>query len=75
MMTTRRPILLLCLVAALATFDTLASADLQLPKCSKLLVRKEWRKLRRSEKAEWVGAVKVRPRLFLSINIHGAYYF
>lgn len=33
----------------------------QAQKCSKLLTRKEWRTLTRSEKAEWVGAVKVRP--------------
>lgn len=33
----------------------------QPPKCNKLLTRKEWRTLTRSEKAEWVGAIKVRP--------------
>jgi tyrosinase len=32
----------------------------QIPKCSQLLMRKEWRTFTRSEKAEWVGAVKVR---------------
>lgn len=32
-------------------------------KCGKLLIRKEWRTLTNSEKAEWVGAVKVRPVL------------
>ena len=32
----------------------------QVEKCSKLLIRKEWRTLKQSQKAEWVGAVKVR---------------
>jgi tyrosinase len=35
--------------------------ETQVPKCSKLLARKEWRTLTHSEKAEWVGAVNVRP--------------
>jgi tyrosinase len=30
-------------------------------KYSKLLTRKEWRTLTHIEKAEWVGAIKVRP--------------
>jgi tyrosinase len=30
-------------------------------KYSKQLTRKEWRTLTHSEKAEWVGAIKVRP--------------
>lgn len=41
----------------------------ELPKCKKLLIRKEWRSWTRREKMEWVGAVKVRcvryPILFL----------
>lgn len=41
----------------------------ELPKCKKLLIRKEWRTWTRREKMEWVGAVKVRcvryPILFL----------
>ncbi|KAG9258584.1 uncharacterized protein F5Z01DRAFT_203092 [Emericellopsis atlantica] len=32
--------------------------EAQLPKCKKLLTRKEWRTLTQSEKAEWVKAVK-----------------
>lgn len=32
----------------------------ELPKCKKLLIRKEWRTWTRREKMEWVGAVKVR---------------
>lgn len=32
----------------------------ELPKCKKLLIRKEWRSWTRREKMEWVGAVKVR---------------
>lgn len=32
----------------------------ELPKCKKLLIRKEWRSWTRREKKEWVGAVKVR---------------
>lgn len=41
----------------------------ELPKCKKLLIRKEWRTWTRREKMKWVGAVKVRcvryPILFL----------
>ena len=63
-----RPFLLLCLLAILASAH-LSHADerhepepqLQQKKCSKLLTRKEWRTLTSGEKAEWVGAVKVRP--------------
>jgi hypothetical protein len=58
--------LLLCVLAILAV---LPSAHLSYAqewnegqqKCSKLLTRKEWRTLTNSEKASWVGAVKVRP--------------
>jgi tyrosinase len=40
--------------------------DDQPQRCSRLLERKEWRTLTRNEKAEWVGAVKVRfPPLIL----------
>lgn len=62
-----RSILFLCILAVLAV---LPSAHLsyahewnegQSKKCSKLLTRKEWRTLTNSEKADWVGAVKVRP--------------
>lgn len=42
----------------------------QLPKCSKLVTRKEWRVLTSGEKADWVEAVKVRgcsfPITFIS---------
>ena len=59
---------LLCGLAALTSAHLLYAheryeprSQLQPQKCSKLLTRKEWRTLTNSEKAEWVGAVKVRP--------------
>ncbi len=63
-----RSILLLCVLAVLASAHLSyaherneSQSQLQSQKCSKLLTRKEWRTLTYSEKAEWVGAVKVRP--------------
>lgn len=40
----------------------------QLQKYSKLLTRKERRTLTHSEKAEWVGAIKVRPPAFPEVT-------
>lgn len=34
--------------------------ETHIPKCSKLVTRKEWRVLTSGEKAEWVESVKVR---------------
>ena len=68
MMGVGRSILLLCVCAVLASAHLSYAhkrnepqTQLQPQKCSKLLTRKEWRTLTYSEKAEWVGAVKVRP--------------
>lgn len=70
-LTMGRSILFLCVLCVLAVIP---SAHLHLPcvqasnegqpqKCSHILIRKEWRTLTYSEKAEWVGAVKVRALL------------
>lgn len=59
MMATQGSIFLLFLFAALAIFDAPTLAQEHVPKCGKLRVRKEWRKLEQSEKAQWIGAVKV----------------
>ena len=68
----RPSILLLCLLVLLASAHlSYAHAhqrnEPQSPpqpqKCSKLLTRKEWRTLTNGEKADWVGAVKVRALL------------
>jgi tyrosinase len=53
----------LCVLAHLHLACAHASNEVQPQKCSKLLTRKEWRTLTQSEKAEWVGAVKVRTLL------------
>ena len=54
--------LFFCVLAVFASVP-LSYADIgneaQHPKCNELLTRKEWRALTNTEKAEWVGAVKV----------------
>jgi tyrosinase len=66
--------LLLCLFIVLFSAQ-LSSANKgrvdQSRKCSQLLERKEWRTLTRKEKAEWVGAVKVRlgPLILLRLDV------
>jgi len=57
-----RSILFLCVLAVLPSTNLANAAKgnkAPSPSCSKLLERKEWRTLTNSEKAEWVGAVKV----------------
>lgn len=54
-------ILFLYVLTVLAVLLSAHAHEEQPQKCSKLLIRKEWRTLTNSEKAEWVGAVKVCP--------------
>lgn len=58
----RLTLILYVLAVFTSVYPTSARAknEAQPQKCIKLLERKEWRTLTREEKAEWVGAVKVR---------------
>jgi tyrosinase len=72
-----RLIWFLCVLCVLAVIPSAhlhlacahASNEGQPPKCSKLLTRKEWRTLTLSEKAGWVGAVKVRALFYTVGNV------
>jgi tyrosinase len=59
----RLSLVLYVLAIFLSSYSSIAHKrdEPEIPHCSKFLTRKEWRTLNYSEKARWVGAVKVRP--------------